>query len=93
MLNYTLSRSVGPDCSYAGGAGSIGTGGKRAGDHADNAWRQNSFTDAGRGDANGWSRKRHAASSATIGSRGSGFARVCFESFSPDALSATGTWR
>ena len=93
MVNYTLSCSVGPGRSYADGAGSIGMGGKRAGDHADTAWRQNSFTDAGRGDASGWSRKRHADSSAASGSRGSGFARVCFESFSPDALSAMGTCR
>jgi hypothetical protein len=51
--NYTLSRKIGPGRSYTAGAGSIGTGGKRAGAHARIAYRQKSATDEGSGDVNG----------------------------------------
>ena len=73
------------------GIGNIGTGGKRAGDHARSARAQKSATDTGAAMNAGWSRNRHAATRVGNGSRGRGAARVCFDSFSPLALSATGT--
>src|SRR4051794_26973609 len=80
-------------CDYTRGTGSIAVGGSRLRVHAAIAYAMNDSAEEGMASGIGWPRKPHADKSAGTGSPGNGAAPVCFDSFSPAALMATGTCR